>query len=130
MPHFVDTNIVAYALSDDPKQVRAAEVVKGAIISIQVLNELTLLARRKWYRSWDEVSELIAEAYSSCATLVVLDEAVHSVGRQLAEKYRLAIYDSFIVSAALLSGCDALYSEDMHDGLVIEGALTISNPFA
>jgi predicted nucleic acid-binding protein len=34
-----------------------------------------------------------------------------------------------IVAAALLAGCDVLYSEDMHDGLVIEERLRIVNPF-
>jgi len=41
----------------------------------------------------------------------------------------LSFYDSMIVSAALLSGCDVLYSEDMQDGLFIENKLRICNPF-
>jgi predicted nucleic acid-binding protein len=35
-----------------------------------------------------------------------------------------------IVAAALLAGCDTLYTEDMHPGLVIENRLRIVNPFA
>jgi predicted nucleic acid-binding protein len=35
-----------------------------------------------------------------------------------------------IVAAALKSGCDRLYTEDMQDGLLVEGALRIINPFA
>jgi predicted nucleic acid-binding protein len=34
-----------------------------------------------------------------------------------------------IVAAAQLAGCTTLYSEDVHDGLVIDG-LTIRNPYA
>jgi len=34
-----------------------------------------------------------------------------------------------IVAAAVESGCDVLYSEDMHHGLVVAGRLRIENPF-
>lgn len=129
MSWFVDTNVVVYAQSDDPRRKRAIQALDGATISVQVLNELTLVARRRWGRSWDEIDQLMSEVISSCASVVAIDESVHSVGRQLASRYDLAVYDSFIVSAALLSGCDTLYSEDMHHGLVIESALTIRNPF-
>lgn len=129
MAHFVDTNIVVYAQTDDPKRERAIEVLNGAIISVQVLNELTLIARRKWNRSWSEIDDLIAEVYSACASVIPVDEAVHVVGRKLADRYRLAVYDAFVVAAALIADCDTLHSEDMQDGLEIEGGLTIRNPF-
>ena len=47
-----------------------------------------------------------------------------------ARRYKIAFYDAAIVAAALLADCDTLWSEDMHDGLVIDGRLTIRNPFA
>jgi predicted nucleic acid-binding protein len=47
----------------------------------------------------------------------------------LAERYQLGVYDGMIVAAALVAGCTTLYSEDMHDGLVID-QLTIRNPYA
>jgi predicted nucleic acid-binding protein len=34
-----------------------------------------------------------------------------------------------IAAAALLADCDTLYSEDMHDGLLVAGRLRITNPF-
>lgn len=37
------------------------------------------------------------------------------------------IWDSQIVACALLSGCTVLESEDMQDGLVIDGIMTIPN---
>jgi predicted nucleic acid-binding protein len=33
-------------------------------------------------------------------------------------------------AAALHAGCDTLYSEDMHHGLLLEGRLRVVNPFA
>ena len=35
-----------------------------------------------------------------------------------------------IVAAALEAGCDTLYSEDMHHGLVVDGRLSVVNSFA
>lgn len=47
----------------------------------------------------------------------------------LAQRHQLHIYDANIWAAAILAGCDTLYSEDMHAGLAIEG-VTLKNPFA
>ena len=34
-----------------------------------------------------------------------------------------------IVASALVAGCATLWSEDMQDGLLVEGQLRIVNPF-
>jgi predicted nucleic acid-binding protein len=34
-----------------------------------------------------------------------------------------------MISAALRAGCDALWSEDMQDGMSIDGRLRVVNPF-
>jgi predicted nucleic acid-binding protein len=47
----------------------------------------------------------------------------------LAERYGLSVHDAMIVAAALIGGCDVLYSEDMQDGMLIDKQLTICNPF-
>ncbi|HEY8289932.1 MAG TPA: hypothetical protein VIG49_11730 [Acetobacteraceae bacterium] len=38
-------------------------------------------------------------------------------------------YDAMIAASALQAKSDTLWSEDMHEGLVIENRLRISNPF-
>jgi predicted nucleic acid-binding protein len=38
-------------------------------------------------------------------------------------------YDALIIAAALEAGCTTLFSEDLQDGQVINGGLTIRNPF-
>ena len=50
--------------------------------------------------------------------------------RALAERYSFSIYDAMIVASALVAGCTTLWSEDMQDGLLVEGQLRIINPFA
>jgi predicted nucleic acid-binding protein len=46
------------------------------------------------------------------------------------EKYGYSYYDSLIIASALERACQYLLSEDMSDGQVIEGKLTIKNIFA
>jgi len=47
----------------------------------------------------------------------------------LRRRYSLSYWDSTIVAAALNSGAEVLYSEDMQHGLTVEGRLEIRNPF-
>jgi len=44
------------------------------------------------------------------------------------EKYNISYWDSLVVASALESGCTKLYSEDMQEGLVVDGILNIINP--
>ncbi|HEY7499132.1 MAG TPA: hypothetical protein VH740_11495 [Vicinamibacterales bacterium] len=39
------------------------------------------------------------------------------------------MFDGLIAASALEADCDTLYSEDLQDGQVIDGRLTIRNPF-
>ena len=43
--------------------------------------------------------------------------------------YAFAKDDAKIVAAALLSGCDTLYTEDLEHGRTFDGQLTVVNPF-
>ena len=48
----------------------------------------------------------------------------------LVERFNFSFYDALMIAAALLAGSKQVLSEDMQDGLVIEGRMTILNPFA
>lgn len=127
---FVDTNVVLYLLSQDSKKADQAEAVlsKGTMISVQVLNEVTQVLRRKIKLSWPEVHNFLSLIKSLC-TVQVLTIETHTQGLKLAERYQFSVYDSMIVAAALLADCHILYSEDMQHGLLVEGSLRIQNPF-
>ena len=126
---FVDTNVVLYLLDDGPKADRAeALVAQGPRISVQVLNEAMVNCRRKAGLSWDETGTFLSGLTALCR-VEDLTLQTHSVGRALAERYSISGYDAMIVAAALLAGCSTLYTEDMQDGLVIEGQLRLINPF-
>jgi predicted nucleic acid-binding protein len=101
----------------------------GGTISVQVLNEFVAVARRKLKLDWRQIASLIAVARRICGPAVPLTQETHDHARQIAERYRLSFYDALIVATALSAGCTTLWSEDMQDGLAIEG-LTIRNPFS
>jgi predicted nucleic acid-binding protein len=58
-----------------------------------------------------------------------LTVAIHEGGIAIAARTGYQFYDALIIAAALEARCDTLFSEDLHDGQVIEGRLTIRNPF-
>lgn len=128
---FFDTNVLVYlALETGGKADRAGELVgRGGTISVQVLNEIANVLRRKRTRSWQEVRDLLSMLQQLLAVEPITVQT-NLAGLAISERYRFAIYDSMIVAAALLAGCDVLWSEDMQHGLVVDGRLTIRNPFA
>ena len=128
---FIDTNILLYLLSADADKADRAELIvrKGGLISVQVLNEMTNVARRKLVMPWREINEVLALIRSVCPVESLTIET-HDVGRRVAERYKLSVYDAMIVAAALLAGCETLHSEDMQEGLLIDNQLRIRNPFS
>ena len=58
-----------------------------------------------------------------------MDLEVHSDALAIAERYGFRIFDALMIASALRSGCEILWSEDMQDGMVIDGRLRIANPF-
>jgi predicted nucleic acid-binding protein len=126
---FADTNIVLYLLDDGPKADRAEAIIgQGPRISVQVLNEAMVNCRRKAGLSWEETGTFLAGVQSLCP-VEDMTLQTHQVGRALAERYALSVYDAMIVSAALIAGCTTLWTEDMQNGLMVEDQLRIVNPF-
>lgn len=127
---FLDSNVLIYALLEERRTARAQELLyTGGAISVQCLNEFASVMRGKQRWSWTETAKGLAALRELCAPIIPLDEALHENGLRLAERYRLSVYDGMIVAAALVAGCDLLWSEDMQDGLFVEGRLRIVNPF-
>jgi predicted nucleic acid-binding protein len=127
---FADSNVVLYALTVGTKAERAWEILKTRpAINVQVLNEVLHVLRLKQRLDWQEIEErmsLIRELLPQFDLTV----QIHDVGRAVAARYGFRTYDAMIVAAALEAGCERLWSEDMQDGQVIWGRLTIRDPFA
>jgi predicted nucleic acid-binding protein len=127
---FADTNVVLYLLDEGPKSDRAEVVLaRGPRISVQVLNEAAVNCRRKAGMTWEETGAFLSGIRGLCPVEPLTVET-HDVGRAVAARYGLSVYDAMIVAAALLSGCTTLLTEDMGHGTVVEGQLRIVNPFA
>ena len=127
---FFDTNVLLYVASGDPAKAERAEELIGAggVISVQVLNEITNVARRKMGMSWKETRAFLSVIRGLLPTQPLTVD-VHETGLALAEPYGLAIYDAMIAAAAVHADCDTLWSEDMQDGALLDDRLRIVNPF-
>lgn len=127
---FFDTNVLLYTISDDVLKADRADhiLAEGGAISIQVLNEIANVARRKMQISWAETRTLL-ETFGGLLAVHSITISVHHTGLRLGEHYGLSIYDAMIVASALHAECDILWSEDMQHGMVIEDRLRIVNPF-
>jgi predicted nucleic acid-binding protein len=77
---------------------------------------------------WEDVLEALAAIRVLCPSPVPLTLETHDAALRIARRHGYHIYDSLVIAAALDASCGKLYSEDMHDGHVIDG-LTIRNPF-
>jgi len=126
---FIDSNVVLYLLSGDAVKADRAEALleAGGVISVQVLNEVASVCRRKLKMPWEEVDPLLLAVKSAC-DILPLTLASHEKAVELAKRFQLSLYDANIVATALLSGAKVLLSEDMQSGMPIDGLL-IQNPF-
>lgn len=127
---FFDTNVLLYLASADTAKADKAEaaVTAGGAISVQVLNELANVARRKMRMSWADAHAFLS-MLRALLTVYPLTVETHETGLALAERYGFSTYDAMIAASALQAGCDTLWSEDMQDGMVIDEGLRIVNPF-
>ena len=128
--NFLDSNVILYVASrQQAKADRAEELIaNGGTISVQVLNEIANVSRRKMRLSWLETRDFLSMVRGLLKVEPVTIE-MHQAGIDLAERYGLSVYDAMIASAALLTECDTLFTEDLQDGLLVSGRLRVVNPF-
>lgn len=129
MRAFLDTNLLVYAFSQDERAERARSLLDGNVVGVQCLNEFISVALKKLRLSWPAIAFALDRIERLCEIEPTIDLPLHRTAMGLAQRYRLTIYDALIPAAALRAGCEILWSEDMQDGLVVEDALTIRNPF-
>lgn len=133
---FVDTNVLLYAVSaaaeDTEKRRRALDLLArhDLTLSVQVLQEFYVQSTRPSRPGALTHAEAVAFTASlqrfpvQAITLDVLHTAL-----VICERFRLSYWDSAILAAARLSGCDIVYSEDLsaeqdYDGLRVENPFT------
>ncbi len=126
----LDTNVLVYAFSDDPKAGCAQEcLARPFTLSVQALNEFSNVALRKLGMTVSDVRGAIADICLLAEDILPIDCETHALALDIAERYRLSFSDSLMLSAACLAGCPSCLSEDMQHGLMIERGTTVVNPF-
>lgn len=127
---FFDTSVLFYLLSNDARKANQVEALltNRGIVSVQVLNEFTVVALRKVGLPLLEIKEILDTVRAVC-TVEPLTANTHDRGMTICERYKFSFYDSVIVAAALIVGAKVLYSEDLQHGQVIDRQLRIVNPF-
>lgn len=132
---FADSNIWLYAFiqrEDEQEKSRIADRLirqNRLIISTQVVNEVCSNLLRKAEYTEEQIKRLI-EAFYPEHEVNTLDQKTFRQASQLRSAYSLSYWDSIIVASALIANATVLLTEDMHDGLIVDGQLTIINPFA
>lgn len=130
MKPFLDTNILVYAVSNDPRRESAVKLIAdGGVISVQVLNEFSNVLHKKLRRPWPEIETAVSDMRVAIGPAIPLTEALHAAALPLARDENLSFYDALIVAAALEARCPILFSEDMQHGRRF-GGVSIVNPFA
>ena len=127
---FFDTNVLVYIAGNDQAKADRAEaaIARGGAISVQVLNELANVTRRKIGMSWADTHAFL-DAIRGLLTVHPLSLEVHETALHVAERYGFSIYDALIAASALHAGCDTLWSEDLQHGMTLGQSLRIVNPF-
>jgi predicted nucleic acid-binding protein len=132
----LDTNILVYAESPDDlhgryekaHQIIAAASAVETCLPLQVIGEYLNVCRRKRIVDMDIAVER-ASNYTDLfqthpTSFTDLEQAV-----DLSQAFNLQYFDALIITVALRAGATILLSEDMRDGLEVDG-LRVVNPFS
>jgi predicted nucleic acid-binding protein len=132
---FLDSNILLYALLAEQSAAKfsiSRNIIQNnrpdIIISSQVVIEVAANLLRKGNFSESQIAKFIEDAYEDYVVIDVSQKILLRAS-ELRSRYKLSYFDSIIVAAALNTGSTILYSEDMQNGLIVEGELAIINPF-
>jgi predicted nucleic acid-binding protein len=127
---FFDSKVILYLASSETRKAERAETLLRAegTVSVQVLNEVAYVGRRKLGLTWSEIDDLLSLVRSCCAVVDLTLDA-HERGLAIAREHGLTVCDAMIAASALISGCSVFYTEDMHHGLVVDKKLKFVNPF-
>jgi predicted nucleic acid-binding protein len=133
---FVDTNVLLYAVSTDPRDAAKVPIAQALLgepdlaLSAQVLQEFYVQATR--------ASRLGALSHAQARTLVVsflrypvqdLTTPIVLAASETAERFRIGYWDAAILEAARAMGCRDVLSEDLAHGQDYGGVI-VTNPFA
>jgi predicted nucleic acid-binding protein len=132
---FVDTNILLYAISQDPAEQEKAKIAneilagRDLVLSAQVLQEFYVQATRA-SRPDPITHRQAVRLIESFRRFPVQDitTAIVMAALDTRERFQLSYWDSSIVEASRAMGCTEVLSEDMGEGQDYTG-VWVTNPF-
>jgi predicted nucleic acid-binding protein len=127
---FTDSNVLLYTLDKTSLKEKVALAIwrQGVVVSTQVVMEFTNVCVKKLKLSKPIAFENALNIMAGAKVESVTERTVR-LSFEIAAKYGFSHWDSLIVAAALQAGCTILYTEDLQHGQLIDGKLTILNPF-
>jgi predicted nucleic acid-binding protein len=129
---FIDTNLLIYRYSkqDDGKRAMAARLLTSGecTATVQVLNEFCNVIRRKFPAQFPAIESTLAEIQSFLPIREMLPADTLAAVR-ICQRHGFQYFDALILACAQRMGCEAVLSEDMQHGFVLDGRLAIVNPF-
>ena len=133
--HFIDTNVLLYALSTDPEEAaKAAKALNlldqpNGALSVQVLQEFYVQATRetKADRITHDQAVALITSWERFKVQEVTLQVIHAAFRTK-KRFRISYWDAAIIEAARAAGADVVYSEDLNDGQDFAG-IRVENPF-
>jgi predicted nucleic acid-binding protein len=127
----IDTNVLIYArdVSDSYKFKIAMDILdENPIVSSQVATEYLNVVKRLFKISKQECMEICLCDIGGCNFYSVAFSTLQ-LANNLVLRYDFQMFDSIVVAAALESGCETLYSEDLQHNQLINRQLKVINPF-
>lgn len=132
---FLDTNILVYAVSrrleDARKSAIARAIIRpsGQAVSLQVLQEFYRVAthpKKLGYTHQEAV--LFCDGWRQAFTVLEPTLIFFDTSLELCARYQTSYFDAAILAAAVQSGCQTLFSEDLNDSQYYAGVQVV-NPF-
>lgn len=131
----LDTNVLVYAASAQDQSGRHKAALhlldklgaSGAILALPVIGELLNVHRKKQFADGPTIMAVMAiwtEAFDCVAA--GLDDYLQASA--ISERFNLQYFDALILAISRRAGATVLLSEDMQDGLSVDG-LHVVNPF-
>jgi predicted nucleic acid-binding protein len=134
---FVDANLLVYAFDTSAgAKKRVAERLLERLwetgtgcLSVQVLQEFFVTITRKSLRrlSLDEAAARVREFAVWRVFSPTVADVLSAIALQ--KETQISFWDAMVVEAAVQSGCEILWTEDLNDGQVVRG-VRIRNPFS
>jgi predicted nucleic acid-binding protein len=132
---FVDTNVLLYAVSQEPeerdKAERANEILaaRDLALSVQVLQEFYVQATRPSRAdalTHEQATKLVESFLRFPAQATTTELALAAMAT--CHRFTISYWDAAIIEAARSLGCDLVLSEDLSDGQDYAG-VRVENPF-